>query len=424
MLFPRRFRPLAFLLSTALLSGVINRAPAQTSAANYDEAQVGTYTLPDPLLTTRGRRVTTARGWERERRPEVLALFKKHVYGEWPGRPPGLRFAVQRVDSSLLGGKALRKFVRIYFREDAGAPFMDVMLVVPRTTRRVPVFVTLNYGNHTTTADTTVPLPTRAGALPAGKPVERGAAARRWPIEQLVEAGFGLAMADYGDLEPDHAQGWQTGIRTTLQAMTGLQPAQWTALGAWGWGMSRILDYLETDPLVDARQAIVQGHSRLGKAALWAGANDPRFALVISNESGEGGAALTRRNYGETLGRITTVFPHWFLPAYARYADRIAELPIDQHQLLALTAPRPLYVTSAEDDRWSDPRGEFLSAVAAAPVWALYGQGGLGTDQYPAPNQPVHGPRIGYHLRTGPHDVTPYDWAQYMAFARHVGLGR
>ncbi len=397
-----------------------SQAPA--FVPNYDEAQVGTYTLPDPLVGASGRRITKAKDWERSRRAEVLDLFKKHVYGELPGRPAGLRFRVRRVDSSLFGGKALRKFVRISFGEAPDAPGMDVMLVVPKSRKPVPVFVTLNYGNHTTSPDSTIPLPTRPGLTPDGQPIPRGAATRRWPFEQLVDAGFGIAMADYADLEPDRRTGWQTGIRTTLQGQTGLKPEQWSALGAWAWGMSRILDYLETDPLVDAKQVLVQGHSRLGKAALWAGANDPRFALVISNESGEGGAALARRNYGETIGRITTVFPHWFIPAYAGYAERIPELPVDQHELLALIAPRPLYVTSAEEDRWSDPRGEFLSAVAAAPVWALYGKAGLGTDQYPTPNQPIHGPTLGYHVRTGVHDVTPFDWAQYIAFAKKMGI--
>lgn len=395
--------------------------PAPAFVPNYDESKVGTYTLPDPLSLPGGGRVKTSSQWENGPRQAVLELFKTHVYGQMPGRVPGTRYEVRRVDDPVLGGKAVRKFVRVWFGPGADAPFMDVMLYLPKAVPKAPVFVTLNYGNHTTSPDPAIPVSAHAAPTPNGGPPTLGAWAHRWPVGQLVDAGFGLATADYADLEPDRRSGWQTGIRSTLQTQTGLRPEQWSAIGAWAWGMSRMLDYLETDPAVDARRVLVQGHSRLGKTALWAGANDPRFALVISNESGEGGAALSRRNYGETLGRITEVFPHWFVPGYKTYADRVDALPIDQHELLALVAPRPLYVASAADDHWADQRGEFLGLKAAAPVWALYGHPAT-LGEMPGVDQPVRSGRLGYHLRTGKHDVLPYDWAQYVAFARSVGL--
>ena len=420
-----RLLPLAALsFATAFAQG--------PNEANYDEAKVGTFTLPPLLTALDGTKITTAEQWTSKRRPEVLELFRENVYGRTPPMPDDVKMEVTATKPDALGGLATRKFIHISLARHPKWAGMDVMLYIPNGLGKpAPVVCGLSFGgNHAVSKETDVPLSTRwmrpvkEKGIVQNQATEatRGTESSRWPLEMIMKAGYALATAYYGDLEPDFAEGWKQGLRAALSpqgADTKWKGDDWGAIGAWSWGLSRMLDYCETDKAIDAKHAAVIGHSRLGKTSLWAGAQDQRFGFVISNCSGEGGAALSRRNFGETTKRITTSFPHWFCTNYTKYADDANANPVDQHMLIALMAPRAMYIASAEQDKWADPHGEFLSGKAAGEVYALFGKTGVGVEEWPAVNHPV-GDWIGYHIRTGIHDVTDYDWEQYLKFAdRH-----
>jgi hypothetical protein len=404
-------------------------AAAQPAGANYDEGKVPVYTLPDPLRFTDGSPVAGAAAWRERRRPELLRLFEEHVYGRSPGPPAKMRFVPVESSAHALGGLATRRQVRVLLDGTESGPEFEILLYVPNAARRpAPAFLGLNFdGNHAVHSDPGIRLSTawmnEGPGVVGNRATEaaRGTNAASWPVERILDRGYALATVYYGDLEPDRPDGWKDGVRSRIgPGTTGrFAPDDWGAIAAWAWGLQRALDYLRTDPGVDGSHVAVIGHSRLGKTALWAGAQDERFALVVSNDSGEGGAALARRQFGETTAFITTTFPHWFAPRLSEYAGREGALPVDQHELLALVAPRPLYVASATEDLWADPHGEFLAAKAAGPVYALLGRPGLGVEDMPVPDRPVGG-SIGYHVRRGTHSLTAYDWEQYLDFAdRH-----
>ena len=410
-------------------------APTDKTDPNYDEEAVEAFTLPNILEGPDGVAASTAKAWEQTSRPYQFRQLQRFVYGQvLPPVAVTVVGNVERAEVTLPGPgetttPAIRLQARLRLGDAANARETEVLCYLPAASKSpVPTFLKLNFaGNQAETTDPDVWL--TKSWVRDGEGVEdqrateasRGLNARRFPAAEMLSQGYGMATAYCGDFFPDHPDGRAQSVLPSLgRPVDGDLPANEPgAIAAWAWGLSRILDWLITLPEVDGERVIVVGHSRLGKTALWAGACDPRFAMVVSNESGCGGAALSRRNYGETVGVITSRFPHWFCPSFASYAGRELELPVDQHTLLAMAAPRPLYVASAEGDRWADPRGEFLAAEAVGPVWKLYGRKGLGTTEYPPVGTPI-GSAVRYHVRAGKHDLLLEDWQHFADMADDI----
>ena len=391
---------------------------AQQPAPNYDETLVPQYTLPDLLTCEDGTLVTTAKGWEQRRRPELLRILADGEYGRTPKGKVKTSCELVHENKQALGGLATMQQVMFTFCGQGREVKALLLVYIPNNRQgRVPVFIGYNFpGNHAITNDKSVLYsPYFERLTDRNSPaLQRGTGSSRWPLEMIIKRGYAVATMCYQDIFPDNAGGGPESITTLFPPNTDGN-ARWQALGAWAWGSSRIADWVQRQSWAAPEKLALIGHSRQGKAALWAGAQDTRFEVVISNESGCGGAALSKREFGERVGRITTSFPHWFCPSFSQYALREQELPFDQHQLLALIAPRHLYVASAEGDQWSDPRGEYLAAYKVSPVYALYGLKGLPSEQMPALHQPIHH-QVAYHIRAGKHDVTDYDWARYLDY--------
>jgi hypothetical protein len=391
--------------------------------ANYDESKIPAYTLPDPLVMSDGSKVVSAEQWHTKRRGEILELFKSHVYG---AMPPAMKIAHVDRDSFIdnaLGGKMRILQESFWFKKDRSGPKINVCVFLPPKIKKVkayPAFLALNFfGNHTINGDENI----REHTGHAWKKYGRGGRASKWQIEDIVGRGYAVVTACYADFDIDNrVEGpkFDDGVHLLYPKYQG-RSDNWTSIGAWAWGMSRMLDYLEDLEHVDVKRVVAMGHSRLGKTALWAGATDERFAAVISNNSGCGGAALARRRIGESVWRVNTSFPHWFCKKHKDYNNNENSMPVDHHMLISLMAPRPVYVASAIGDKWADPRGEFLSCVGADAVYKLLKTSGLPSLELPAIDKPLVG-TINYHLRSGKHTVTEFDWKQYLDFAdRHLG---
>lgn len=369
-------------------------------AQNYDEALIGEYTLPELLVTQNKKEVTTVEQWEKVRRPEILKLFEDHVYGQVPEDFDNIRFKVTHQDKKAMDGKATLKQVAITVERNRNAVTINLVMFVPNKVKKpVPVFLVINHRGMKT--------------MDATRQNKDGF----WPAEEVIEAGYAIAGFDVTDVAPDNKDKFAQGILEELYPEQLEMENGMRALGAWGWCASRAIDYFEKDKLIDAAKVISVGHSRGGKASLWHGAQDKRVAIAVSNESGNSGAALSRRNFGETVERITQTFPHWFCPNYRQYGGNEDKLPVDQHMLLALMAPHAVYVASAAGDLWADPKGQFLALKEALPVFELYGIRDTLPDEMPEVNRQIINSNTGFHNREGQHNMTPYDWQQFIRFA-------
>jgi hypothetical protein len=401
-------------------------APDEVKAGipvNYTEAKVGTYTLPDPLRLMNGNPVSSAKVWFERRRPEIVKLFEENQYGRMPERPRDMSFDMFDRATPAFEGKAVRRQATIYFTKDKSGPCVDVLLYLPANASG-PVPVLLNVGfaaNNLAVSDPGVKVgwnfdPIKKQRVPAtpGKFNFGGI-----DVVSVIDKGFGLATVNYGDIDPDSPAGLPFGVRNLYMkpGQTAPAPDEWGAISAWAWGLSRVLDFLETDKGVDEKRVALMGVSRLGKTVLWTAAHDTRFALVIASCSGEGGAALSRRNYGETIKHLVepTRYPYQFCANYAKCADHVDQFPVDAHMLLALIAPRPMLLQTGDTDRWSDPKGEFLAAIAATPVFKLLGREGIDSAQMPPAGTPMLN-TLGYFMHAGGHGSMPSDWVQFFKF--------
>ena len=389
---------------------------------NYDESQVPGYALPDPLAVG-GLVAEDAKAWEEKVRPATLALFEREMFGAVPVpvEPINEDLALESEVADACGGKAVRREYLLGFSHEAN-PQIRLLVYLPKGVEKAPAFMGLNFrGNQIVEKDPRITLETgfvlgakKEGDNTAFAEKNRGTGVDRWPVDMIVDRGYALVTACCGDIDPDYHDGFKNGVHAMFPAP---KEDEWGTISAWAWGLSRMRAALAEVPEIDETRVAVIGHSRLGKTALWAAARDERFAMAISNNSGCGGAALSRRAFGETVGRINNRFPHWFNGNFKKYGGNEADLPIDQHQLVGLIAPRPVYVASATGDRWADPKGEFLSVLHGAAPYRLYSEKPFGgVTEQPEPGRSV-GNVMGYHLREGKHNITREDWGHYLDFA-------
>jgi hypothetical protein len=384
--------------------------PAVRRFFRPDAPDMPAYTLPDPLTAADGRKIATADDWKTSRRPEILELFRKHVYGRVPATAYQKSFKVVNEDPKAMDGAATLKQVEITISAGGNSLVIHLSLFVPnKVPKPVPAFLLI------------------CNRSPENIDPTRKTKSEFWPAEEVIARGYAIAAFCNADVDPDKHDGFKDGIHGLLDGGN-RPPDAWGTIAAWAWGASRCMDYFETDKDIARDKVAVVGHSRGGKTALWAGAEDQRFAIACSNDSGCGGAALSRRKTKEkeTVAKINKSFPHWFNENFKSFGGREEALPVDQHMLIALIAPRAVCVASAEQDLWADPRGEFTSISLAGPVYQLFGKQGLGeSPKMPAIGEPLHGDGAHYHIREGKHNLTLFDWQCYMDFADKVfGKGR
>jgi (4-O-methyl)-D-glucuronate---lignin esterase len=399
----------------------VRLAKATGHVSNYAEDKVAPFTLPDPLVTSSGERVTTAEMWRERRRPEILKLYQTEIYGRIPANAPKVTWEVTETDNAAREGAAIMKRVVGRMGDRPDGPKMNLTVYLPaKANGPVPMLLSITFGfppggrggNAAKTAKSDQPKVAPKGAAFGGFD----------SLGEVLGRGWGYATLGYTDIQPDRADQWTSGVigLTLKDGQTKPAPDEWGTISAWAWGISRSIDFLETEKAVNPKQIAITGASRLGKTVLWASAQDERVAAVFSVVSGEMGASLIRRDWGETLDDMAQNFSWQFSGNMQKWVGRWNDLPIDQHMLIALSAPRPVYVNGGLTDQWSDPKGEFLAMVAAGPVYRLLGKRDLGTSELPALDTPLTSGELAYHYHSGGHQAVPADWKAFLDFAeRH-----
>lgn len=398
------------ILMFAMVAAVFGReAKEGDKDVNYEEGKVPAYDLPDLLVTVEGKRITTADEWHRLRRPQIMSLFSNLVYGRVPepSTPLQVTFREVKKDEAFMGGKATRKDIDIQLKTERGEKTMRILVFVPNgATKPVPVIMKHSFNN------------TRSGDFGVGL-LGRSRLRNGWPLGKILDEGFGFCAVYHEDLVKHNEVEFRNSIHRLFypEGQSFPKAHEWGVLSACAWGGMRALDYLETDVEVDARRVAIMGHSKMGKTALWTAAQDERFAMAISAQSGCAGAALWRRKSGETLKKMVTRFPYWLCRNAQKFVEQEDDLPVDQHMLLACIAPRPVYVHSAVGDTWADGRGEYLSAYYASEVYRLLGKKGLESEESPEVGKAMMEGNVGYHIREGGHSIEEGDWEKFIEFA-------
>lgn len=420
---------MAFTLTILALSGLFSEGdfpPVDVLPAVQE--------LPDPLVMFDGSRVTTARQWREQRRPELIRLFQHYMYGTTPPAPDDVQ-AIETSTTTCLNGQATMRQITVTFGSQ-DVPKIHLLLITPfgaDANKPAPVFLAINFaGNHSITDDPRVHpprtwKPNRYNSEHDNRAASanRGTRKHRWAVKMIIQRGYALATFHCGDIDPDRND-FTDGIHPHYYkpGQTKPGPHEWGTIAAWAWGLSRAVDCLQTIPSIDKNRIAVMGHSRLGKTALLAGALDERIAMVIANQSGCGGASPSRSPRGEQLSSINKNFPHWFNDTFPQFNNRLDKLPFDQNCLIAVCVPRPVLLSCAQEDQWADPLGQFEALKAAEPVYKLFDAGGCDAEEMPSLGIPVLS-KLGYHIRPGKHDVKPSDWKVFLDFADwHLKKGK
>lgn len=386
---------------------VMGQSKEVESDVIYSETQVPFYELQDPLVTIEGSRINTTEEWLNLRRPQIMGMFASTIYGRVPEpeSPVLVEYKTLSEDKDFFDGRCTRKHILATYSNERGRVQMHLALFVPNDVKGpVPVLLRLGFGD------------VKGQNIEMENIQAYGKLGNGTPLIDFLDKGFGVACIKGGEVIGD-----ENSFRNSIQKLyyKGNQSMpradEWGVIAGISWQLSRAMDYLETDADVDKSKVAIVGFSKLGKATLWAGAQDTRFAMVLSQNSGCAGAALWRRRFGENL-KYMCRFPHWLCDNAQKYIGREEDLPVDQHMLIACIAPRPVYITSGINDLWADNMGEYISAHNATPVYELFGLEGQPTKERPRVNEPAADRALAYSIRSGAHGYEPTDWVQYINF--------